>query len=210
MRFADLEAVTVDGFGTLLELEDPVPRLTDELAARGVEKSPMDVAEAFAAEAAYYRPRAHLAGDAAALENLRLECAEVFLDVLAAPLEARDFVDRFMAAIAFRPADGAVEALAALRERGLKLAVVSNWDCSLPERLEALGLAQDFDAIVSSAEAGAPKPEPRPFELALERLRTSADRALHIGDEDVDVRGASAAGMHFAPAPLATAVAELE
>lgn len=210
MRFADLEAVTVDGFGTLLELESPVPRLVDELAARGVERSAAQVAEAFAAEAAYYRPRAHLAGDTAALEKLRVECAQVFLDALAAPLAARDFVEPFMASIVFRPAGGAVEALATLREHGLKLAVVSNWDCSLPERLEALGLSQSFDAIVSSAEAGAPKPEPRPFELALERLHTSADRALHIGDEDADARGAAAAGMRFAPAPLATAVAALE
>lgn len=210
MRFADLEAVTVDGFGTLLELESPVPGLVDELAARGVERSPPKVAEAFAAEAAHYRPRAHLAGDTTKLEELRLECVRVFLDFLAAPLEPHEFVEPFMRSIVFRPADGAVEALATLSEHGLKLAVVSNWDCSLPERLEALGLSQSFGAIVSSAEAGVPKPEPRPFELALERLRAPADRALHIGDEDVDVRGASAAGMRFAPAPLAAAVAALE
>lgn len=210
MRFADLEAVTVDGFGTLLELESPVPRLVAELAIRGVERSPADVAEAFAAEAAHYRPRAHLAGDAAALDRLRLECVQVFLDALAAPLEPPGFVEPFMTSIVFRPAEGAVEALGTLREHGLKLAVVSNWDCSLPDRLETLGLSESFDAIVSSAEAGAPKPEPRPFELALERLRAPADRALHIGDEDVDVRGATAAGMRFAPAPLATAVAALE
>ncbi len=210
MRFADLDAVTVDGFGTLLELESPVPRLVEELAARGVKRSSPDVAGAFATEVAHYRPRAHLAGDAAALETLRLECAHVFLNALGAALEPHEFVEPFMASIVFRPAEGAVEALTTLRAHDLKLAVVSNWDCSLPERLEALGLARSFDAIVSSAEAGAPKPKPRPFELALERLRAPADRALHIGDEDVDVLGAAAAGMHFAPAPLATAVAALE
>lgn len=210
MRFADLEAVTVDGFGTLLELESPVPRLVQELADRGVDRSRSEVAEAFAAEAAHYRPRAHLAGDAAALERLRLECVEVFLDVVAVPLEPHEFVGPFMSSIVFRPADGAVEAIAALRERDLKLAVVSNWDCSLPGQLEKLGLSESFDTVVSSAEAGVPKPARRPFELALERLHVPADRALHIGDEDVDVRGAAAAGMHFATAPLAIAVAALE
>ena len=210
MRFVDLDAVTVDGFGTLLELESPVPGLVGALADRGVDASPSDVAEAFAAEAAHYRPRAHLAGDTAALDRLRLECVRVFLDALPAPLDALEFVEPFMATIVFRPAEGAVEALATLREHGLRLAVVSNWDCSLGERLEGLGLSESFDAIVSSAEAGVPKPEPRPFELALERLRAAADRALHIGDEDVDVRGAAAVGMHFAAAPLATAVAALE
>ena len=209
MRFADLEAVTVDGFGTLLELEDPVPRLVQALADGGVRRSPSDVAGAFAKEAAHYRPRAHLARDAAGLERLRRDCVQVFLDALAAPLEPEEFVEPFMAALVFRPVEGAIDALATLRQHDLKLAVVSNWDCSLPERLEMLGLSESFDVIVSSAEAGVPKPELQPFLLALERLRVPAGRALHVGDEDVDEQGAAAAGMSFAPAPLATAVATL-
>ena len=78
-----------------------------------------------------------------------------------------------------------------------------------PERLDGLGLLEHFDAVVTSAEAGVPKPDPAAFLLALERLGVAASRALHIGDEDADERGASAAGMHFAPAPLSTAVAAL-
>jgi putative hydrolase of the HAD superfamily len=210
MRFADLEAVTVDGFGTLLELENPVPRLVQALADRGVRRSPAEVADAFAEEAAHYRPRAHLARDTAGLERLRRDCVRVFLGALEARLEPKVFVEPFMAALVFRPADGAVDAVATLRRHDLKLAVVSNWDCSLPERLGMLGLAESFGAIVSSAEAGVPKPDPQPFVLALERLGAPAGRALHIGDEDVDEQGAAAAGMRFAPAPLAAAVATLE
>jgi FMN phosphatase YigB (HAD superfamily) len=209
MRFADLDAVTVDGFGTLVELNNPVRPLADALAERGVRRSPPDVAEAFAAEAAYYRPRSHLARDAATLDRLRRDCARVFLDALAVSLDPVDFVEPFMAALVFRPAEGAVEPLVTLRDRGLGLAVVSNWDCSLPERLAALGLAELFDAIVTSAEAGVPKPDPAPFRIALERLGAPPGRALHIGDEPADQQGAAAAGMHFAPAPLSTAVAAL-
>jgi putative hydrolase of the HAD superfamily len=66
------------------------------------------------------------------------------------------------------------------------------------------GFAGFFTAIVSSAEAGAAKPDPEVFHLALERLGVSADRALHVGDGDVDRDGAAAAGLAFAPAPLAT------
>ena len=62
-----------------------------------------------------------------------------------------------------------------------------------------------FSAIVTSAEAGAAKPDPAVFRLALERLRVEPARALHVGDEDEDEEGAAAAGMRFAPAPLATA-----
>jgi HAD superfamily hydrolase (TIGR01509 family) len=210
MRFADLDAVTVDGFGTLVELESPVTRLVAALEARGVRRSASEVVEAFAAEARYYRPHAHLARDAAGLERLRHDCVRVFLDAVAAPLEAREFVEAFLDALVFRPVEGTVEALGALREHGLRLAVVSNWDCSLPERLGMLGLLDRFDAVVSSAEAGVPKPDPTPFRLALDRLGTQPERALHVGDEPADERGAAAAGMHFAPAPLSSAVTALE
>ena len=60
--------------------------------------------------------------------------------------------------------------------------------------------------VVTSAQAGAPKPEPAVFTLALELLGVQPSRALHVGDSDSDEAGASAAGMHFAPAPLAQAV----
>ena len=87
MRFADLDAVTVDGFGTLVELEEPVKPLVDALETHGVRRSAVDVADAFAQEAAYYRPRSHFARDAAGLERLRRECVAVFLDALKAPLD---------------------------------------------------------------------------------------------------------------------------
>jgi HAD superfamily hydrolase (TIGR01509 family) len=57
---------------------------------------------------------------------------------------------------------------------------------------------------VTSAEAGAPKPDPRPFRLALEHVGIAPARALHIGDSETDREGARAAGLAFEPAPLAT------
>lgn len=209
MRFADLDAVTVDGFGTLLELESPIEPLRRALAARGVKRSPAEVGSAFTAEARHYRSGAHLARDGVTLARFREECVRVFLDALAAPLEPRGFVEAFLAALVFRPADGATDALAALRRRNVKLAVASNWDCSLSERLGAIGLLDLFDAVVTSAEAGEPKPDPRMLQVALERLGAPPARSLHIGDEDVDALAARAAGMGFAPAPLAAAVAAL-
>jgi putative hydrolase of the HAD superfamily len=205
MRFADLDAVTVDGYGTLITLTGPVPTLRDALARRGIERTDAEVAAAFAAEAAYYRPRAHLGRDEASLAELRVECTGVFLAALDAPIGAADFADSFVSALVFEPVPGAVNALADLRDRGLELAVVANWDCALPEHLEQLSLDAYFAEIVTSAEAGAPKPDPAPFRLALERLGVDSARALHVGDEQADELGAAAAGMQFSPAPLASA-----
>jgi FMN phosphatase YigB (HAD superfamily) len=202
MRFAELDAVTVDGFGTLVTLEDPVPALRRALVEYGVERSPAQVASAFADEAAYYRPHAHLGRDAETLAALRRDCVCVFLEALEADLDAGSFTPSFLDALHFSPVAGAVETLEALRRRGLALAVVANWDCALPRHLHELGLSALFAAVVTSAEAGVPKPDPAPFLLALERLGSEPARTLHVGDEPADELGARAAGLHFAPAPL--------
>lgn len=81
------------------------------------------------------------------------------------------------------------------QQRGLKLAVVSNFDSRLHDLLEALELRQHLEAVVISSEIGAAKPSPRPFEAALERLGVAASEAWHIGDSAEDGLGATAAGI---------------
>ncbi len=208
MPFADLDAVTVDGYGTLLELPDPAGALVEALAAAGVARSREDVAAAFAAEARYYRPRSHLGRDAESLAALRRECVAVFLTELGADLDADTFVEAFVGSLVFAPVPGAVETLERLATR-TRLAVVANWDSSLHEHLGRLGLDRYFDAVVTSAEAGAAKPDPEIFLAALRQLDVEPGRALHVGDEPIDEEGARAAGMRFLPAPLAAAFADL-
>ena len=205
MHFADLDAVTVDGYGTIVRLVDPVPVLAGALRERGAERSDEAVRDAFAAEVAYYRPQAMAGRDRESLAALRLECTRVFLETADVHLDPGSFVDDFIGAIVFQPIVGALETAAALRARGLELAVVSNWDIGLTEHVDRVGAVSLFTAIVTTAEAGAPKPDPAVFRLALERLGVKPDRALHVGDEPEDEQGARAAGMRFAHAPLATA-----
>jgi putative hydrolase of the HAD superfamily len=199
-----LDAICVDGFGTLLALDDPGEPLAQALASRGVDRSLDDVRAAFRAEASYYRPRSLAGRDAPTLAALRRDCVRVFLHHLEAPLAPDDFVPSFMSAIVFRLTDGADSALAKLRAAGLSLACVANWDVSLHSHLRRLGIDVRFEVVLSSAEAGAEKPDPRIFHLALDRLGVEASRALHVGDEQVDRDGARAAGLAFEPAPLAT------
>jgi putative hydrolase of the HAD superfamily len=209
MRFADLDAVTIDAFGTLVELRDPVGPLDRALRSRGVEREPEAIAAAFNAEAEYYVPRSATGRDEASLALLRRDCAAVFLDALDAPLDPASFAAPYVDALEFTPLPGALEAVRALRQRGLAVAVVSNWDAGLAEHLDRLGIGALVDAIVTSAEAGAAKPDPAVFELALDRLRVARERALHVGDSEVDEESARAAGLRFAPAPLAAAVRAL-
>jgi putative hydrolase of the HAD superfamily len=207
MHFADLDAVTVDGYGTLVQLRDPVPNLVRSLEQRGIDRDPAVVRTAFRAEVDYYRPKALRGCDPDSLAQLRRDCTQVFLDAAGAGLEAESFVEDFMASIRFEAVPGAIETLEKIRRRGIALAVVSNWDVGLSEHLGRIGADRLFSAVVTSAEAGAAKPDPAAFRLALERLQVEPARALHCGDEDEDARGAAAAGMRFAPAPLVTAFA---
>jgi putative hydrolase of the HAD superfamily len=206
---ADLDAVTIDAYGTLVTLRDPVAALRRALRARRVERTPEQVAAAFAEEGRYYRDRSHEGADEASLALLRRDCAAVFLRALDVDLDPDEFAPPYVAALEFEPVAGAVKAVSELERLGLRLAVVSNWDIALREHLEQLGLAGRFETVVTSAEAGAPKPDPRIFRLALERLGVAPARALHIGDSEADEEGARAAGMAFAPAPLADLPARL-
>jgi putative hydrolase of the HAD superfamily len=86
--------------------------------------------------------------------------------------------------------------LAALRERGARLVVVSNWDVSLHDVLERTDLRRLVDGVVTSAEFGAAKPDPRIFGRALEIAGATAAEAVHAGDDvEADVEGARAAGI---------------
>jgi putative hydrolase of the HAD superfamily len=192
-----LRAVLLDSLGTLLELDGPVPRLRVELARRGFELEEEIVARAFGAEVAYYMEHHTEGRDQSTLAELRNRCASVLRDELGVPeLPLPDAREALLAALAFRAFEDAPPALRELRGRGLRLVVVSNWDCSLREVLGSAGLIELVDEAVPSAEAGAAKPDARAFEAGLKAAGCRAGEAVHVGDsEENDVAGAAAAGL---------------
>ena len=198
LTWGDLDAVTLDAYGTLVTLVDPFPTLQEALRARGAERSLDEIRRAFDAETAYYREHSGDTHDAASLAAFRGECARVFSEAIRAELDSETYNGAFL----FEVAEGVLPAIEALRARGVRLAVVGNWDFGLHEWLERLGLARFFDVVIPAAR----KPDPAALLAALEQLRAEPIRSLHVGDEDTDERAAHAAGMHFRPAPLAAAL----
>jgi len=98
---------------------------------------------------------------------------------------------------AWQPVRGAVALLAALKRAGLSVGVVTNNITS--EQLLKLvrcGLDQYVDALVTSEDVGAMKPDARVFQAALTRLDATPPEAVMIGDIWlIDVAGARAAGL---------------
>ena len=161
--------------GTLLRLDDPAPRLAERL---GVDLAAAE--RAFRAEVAYYLEH-HLEGrDTGSLEDLRRRSAAVM--AAAAGVDPSGAVDALMESLRFEAFPDAAPALAELRSGGLRLVVVSNWDCSLPDALSEAGLLRLVDDVVVSAAVGAAKPDPRIFEAALAAAGCEAADVVHVGD----------------------------
>jgi putative hydrolase of the HAD superfamily len=89
-----------------------------------------------------------------------------------------------------------VGVLTRLREEGLELGIVSNFDSRLFNVLRGLGIADLFATVTISSLAKAAKPAPRIFKIALEKHAMEPDEALHVGDSlREDVEGARKAGL---------------
>jgi putative hydrolase of the HAD superfamily len=182
-------AVFLDALGTLVELEPPWISLRDMVPA---EIGDAQLVEALRAEMAYYKEHAHEGRDEASLAELRERCAALVSRKLGMDVG----VDELVAAIRFSAYPDAIPALNGLRDRGLRLVAVSNWDCSLPRVLERCGLGEMLDGTVTSAETGSRKPDPGIFRRALELAGCEPEEALHVGDTaEEDVAGARAAGI---------------
>ena len=183
----ETKAVFLDALGTLLMLEPPWTRLACVIGGDGERDR-----GAWRKEMAYYRDHAHEATDAESLADLRRRCAELLSRELGREVD----VETMMKAIRFHPAADARPALTRLRERGLTLVCVSNWDYALPQVLDEAGLRGPLDGVITSAAAGARKPDPAIFRAALELAGCEPAEALHVGDSpEEDIEGARAAGI---------------
>ena len=204
------EAFLLDLYGTLVDIhtDENLPSLWQQVAGFAV------------SHGAAWEPKelhlAYLAAVAEAEEALRVRdrgipqaLGEIDLGKVFARLYAQKGVtaaDKLVAetALAFRKASithlrlyaGAKELLSALRQRG-RVVLLSNAQSlfTRPE-LSLLGLADCFDSIYLSSEAGFKKPDPRFFRLALEREGLDPARCLMIGNDPIcDGDGARRIGL---------------
>lgn len=89
--------------------------------------------------------------------------------------------------------DDVLPALASLRERGVRTALVSNCSHSTRPVVERLGLEGVFDQVILSFEVGAMKPDPAIYRAALEQLGgVPPQRAVFVDDQPQYCDGATA------------------
>lgn len=197
---AERKALLIDGMGTLVALSPPAPHFRRELQRRcAVTISAGEAERALAAEIAYYRAHMQAGRDPGSVAALRRRCADALRAALPARLRDLDLdlmTETLLASLRFDAFPDARPALQRARARGERVIVLSNWDASLPEILARVGLRGLVDGVVSSAAAGARKPDAAIFARALELAGVSAAQAVHVGDSlEEDVAGGVAAGV---------------
>ena len=198
-------AVLLDATGTIVDLATPMGDAYSDLAREfGGDLDPDTLTAGFRTAFADAPPMAFPGLRGADLDRAergwwRAVVERVTREAGGVP-EFDPYFDRLYAhygsAPAWRVLPEVPDVLTALRERDLRLAVVSNFDSRLPPLLDALGLAPFFDAVVCSGAVGATKPDGAIFAHALAILGVDAHEALHVGDSRVnDYDGARAAGI---------------
>ena len=192
--YVPIQAVAFDAGGTLIEPWPSVGHIYADVAARhGVNApAPETLNRQFAAA---WRAKQNFDYSQPAWFAL---VRQTFGDQAAALPEDffPDLYRRFTDTAVWRVHEDVWPTLENLSRRGLKLAVISNWDERLRPLLAALKLDSYFDTILVSCEIGFTKPSPVIFELAVRKLGLSPAAVLHVGDSArEDVAGARAAGL---------------
>lgn len=115
-------------------------------------------------------------------EDIKHICNQIGLQLTPEQVEAGVKVRLGFYRQLFNPRPGAVEMLTRLKEIGLKLALVSDCGYEVSVLWEETFLASLIDVPVLSCREKVVKPNPRIYQIALERLGVEPSRCLYVGD----------------------------
>lgn len=206
MSLSTLRAVFFDVGNTLLYAEPSVSEVCRQILSRAGHERDLSLIDSFMPLVdAYYEER-YAEDDAFWTDEERtssvwvgmysLLCRKLGIEDEAVEI-ARQVYDEFGRPDRWAPYDDVRPTFERLQAAGLRVGIISNWDSRLVHLLNGLGLGDVIDDIVSSADVGLHKPDPRIFALACDRLGVAPGEAAHVGDHHyADYLGASALGMH--------------
>lgn len=104
--------------------------------------------------------------------------------------------ERFSRYDSYRLFPECIPTLRAVREAGLVVGLISNFEEWLEGMLIEMEVSHLFDLMVISGKEGIEKPDPAIFHLALDRSGVAAEHSVYVGDHPrLDVEAAQAVGM---------------
>lgn len=191
--FADIKACVFDAYGTLFDVHSAVAGHSDEMGNVGDRVSQL------------WRTKQLEYSWLRSLMGQHVDFWQVTGEALDYALHAFDIGDKALrdslmdAYLTLSPYDEVQVVLGQLKERGLKLAILSN---GAPNMLQAAvagaGIGELLDEVLSVEEVGIYKPDPRVYQLAVERLQTPAEQISFQSSNAWDAVGAAAFGFKVA------------
>lgn len=190
---APIRAVLLDFHSTLVDQGDATEWLAAGMARSGVELDPGERARAIARLDDIWTHAREIDPDSGRDHSAEAHAA-VFHDVMRGHVddELRHALYDVMLDM-WWAYDDAAPLLEALRERGVRTAVLSNVGVDIRPVMARQGL--EADAVILSCEVGAVKPQPQIFAAALDALGVPAEATLMVGDSWTDDGGAAALGI---------------
>ncbi len=80
-----------------------------------------------------------------------------------------------------------IELIKTLRNNGYKIGMLSNNSTKVNEKIKKDGIDKFFDVILISEDIGYMKPDPKAFELFLEKLDVKSEELVFIDDTDINL-----------------------
>ncbi len=200
-----IKAVFFDLYNTLVRYDPPREELQARaLADFGIRSKPEDFARAFliADEFIHQEQAKSLLSQRSKQEKMDLYARHEEIVLREAGIEATEelikgllgkMMNIDMNLVLF---DDVIPSLTSLKEKGLTLGLISNDDRDLRPLCDELGLSSLLEVVVTSRDAGKPKPQPEIFQEALRQAGVEASEAMYVGDQyKVDVVGAEQTGI---------------
>jgi putative hydrolase of the HAD superfamily len=200
-----IRGVFFDAAGTLMRPIGRVGETYAQLARHyGVEASPSNITARFRSCFASAPPLAFPNSSRSGLPELECAWWKTLVQRVFEPWEPFPGFDDYFAELfshfaqpdAWELFPEVLETLAALKEQGLILDVISNFDSRLTGILEGLGVVRYLDRIFVSSRIGYAKPAREIFQAGLDAHAVAAKNIVHVGDsKEKDFHGAIDAGL---------------